>query len=199
MKNASLKLIAPLLSVLLLCLVAANFLTARAQQPPPRPEPDPLMPLKHALEDAGAPALTSQQEDQLKTLVKNLRDARRSQAPDDALRTAHRAYDQAILAGNAAAAQAQATTIANQIAAHTSAHLQAEATFKINVLNILKTNDNQVGLLQQRFGTAGLSHLLGALAGGEGGPGPGGPGGPEGGPGSGHGPAGGPPPRAPRP
>ena len=97
--------------------------------------------------------------------------------PEDAMRAAHRAYDQAILAGDVAAAQSLATTIANQMAAIGTAQLRAEAGFQVQVLNILKAGGNQVPSLLQRFGSAGLPGLLRSPLGGP--PrGPGGPGGP---------------------
>ena len=103
------------------------------------------------------------------------------------MEAARRAYDNAIVAGNLAAANAQAAIIAQQISTDANTHLQAEAKFKIDALNVLKGNANQITALTQRFGTAGLSHLLNSLAGR-----PGSPGGPDG---SGsHGPAGPPPP-----
>jgi Spy/CpxP family protein refolding chaperone len=192
--------------VLLTMLVVVSLASAAAQRPtgPPQP-PDVLAGLKHALEEAGAPALTAAQEDQLKDLLTAFRQAQRQQEPSETLQAAHRAYDAAILAGNLAAAQAQAAIIANAQAAAGNTRLQAKAKLQIDVLNVLKTNANQVALLQQRFGSAGLTRLLAAVAGGgprrgPGGPGglgrPGGPGGP-GGPGRPGGPDGPPPGRPP--
>lgn len=165
--------------VLLTMLVAAGLVSAAAQRPGgPQQPPDVLAGLKHALEEAGAPALSTAQEDQLKDLITAFRQAQRQQEPSEALQAAHRAYDAAILAGNLAVAQAQATIIANAQAAAANARLQAHAKLQIDVLNVLKTNANQVALLQQRFGSAGLTHLLAAVAGGGPRRGPGGPGGP---------------------
>ena len=50
---------------------------------------DPLARLTRALERAGAPALSSAEETQLKTLITNFRDANKPQAPGSALQTAH--------------------------------------------------------------------------------------------------------------
>jgi len=144
-----------------------------AQGPPPH---DPLMELKQALADAGASALSTQQEQQLTQLIEAVRESR-PKGPNETLQAAHRAYDNAVIAGNVAAANAQAAIIAQQVGTDTNAHLQAEAKFKIDALNVLKNNANQVAALTQRFGTAGVSHLLNSLAGGPGRPdGPGGPG-----------------------
>jgi hypothetical protein len=91
--------------------------TTLAQRPggPPQP-PDILAGLKHALEEAGAPALSSAQETQLEDLIKAFRQAQNQSGPSDAVQAAHRAYDAAILAGNLSAAQSQATIIANALA-----------------------------------------------------------------------------------
>ena len=167
------------------CLIVGVVLLAMAQVPGPgpRPEMDPLRPLKQALEDAGAQQLSSDQEGQLRALVKSFHDSQPRPGPDDPMRAAHRAYDQAILAGDVAAAQAQATTIANQMAATGSAQLRAEAGFQVQVLNILKAAGNQLPALLQRFGSAGLPGLLKSPLGGPGFGPPQGPGGPGGNPG----------------
>jgi hypothetical protein len=167
-----------------LCL-AAGMLMAQPQRPQGPPERDPLGMLKHALTDASAPALSTQQEQQLTQLIAAFRD-NRPDGPNETLEAAHHLYDNAIAAGNLAAANAQAAIIAQQIGADASAHLQAEAKFKIDALNVLKSNANQISALTQQFGTAGLSHLLNSLLGPgkPGGPaghgGPGGPGRPDG-------------------
>ncbi|MEP7270489.1 MAG: hypothetical protein ABI882_03245 [Acidobacteriota bacterium] len=162
---------------------------AQGPGPGPRPDFDPLRGLKHALEDASAPALSSEQESSLTALVKAFHDSMPKPGPDDPIRAAHKALDQAILAGDAAAAQAQATTIATAEAAAHGTRLRAEVAFQVQVLNILKTNAAQYTALVQRFGAAGLPGLLRSPL-GPGGPG-GGPGGPRRG-GFGHGGPGGP-------
>lgn len=136
---------------------------------------DPLRGLKKALEQAVALPLTTTQEEQLKTLIQTYRDSQ-SHEPSEALQAALDTYDAAILAGDQAATTAQATVIANLRAAVASAHLQAEATFKIAVIALLKTNGDQAGLLRTKFGDDGFLRILDSLAGGHGGPG-GGPGG----------------------
>ena len=73
---------------------------------------DPLRGLKRALEQAGALALTTTQEEQLKTLIQTYRDSQ-THEPSEALQAALDAYDAAILAGNQAAANAQAATLQN--------------------------------------------------------------------------------------
>lgn len=159
--------------VLVLALaVAATFVLAQGQRSGQRPEPDALRGLKRALEEANAPALTADQESQLKALVAGLRE--NLPKPDESLRAAHTAYDNAVLAGDLGAAQAQAAVIAGLLANQTSARLQAEATVKVQALNILKSNEAQIAALEARFGTTGLARLLGSISGGpRGGFGPG--------------------------
>ena len=132
--------------------------------------PDPLKGLKKALEQAGALALTTTQEDQLKTLIQTYRDSQ-THEPSDALQAARDAFEAAILAGDQAKANAQATVIANLEATEHVAHLQAEATFKLAVIALLKTNGDQAGLLRTKFGDEGFLRILDSLAGGHGGPG----------------------------
>ncbi|MBI4454840.1 MAG: hypothetical protein HY644_02965 [Acidobacteria bacterium] len=157
-------------AVRMLCLLC--FLLAFGAILAQQPARGPLAGLKRALAEAGAPALTSDQEQQLTALITARRDALRAQAPSAALQTAQRAYQNAILNGDNSAAQAQADTIANETANLTRTRLKDTAKFKIDVLNVLKSNDNQVGLLLNRIGSAGLSRLLESLA-GPGGLGPG--------------------------
>jgi len=184
--------------IVLLLSFAVSLPTTLAQRPGGPQPPDVLAGLKHALEEAGAPALSSAQETQLEDLIKAFRQSQSQNGPSDAVQAAHHAYDAAILAGNLSAAQSQATIIANALSSATSARLQAQAKFEIDALNVLKTNANQINALLQRVGSAGLTGILSGLAGGgPGGPGgrggPRGPGGPglRGGPGGPGGPAGG--------
>ena len=162
------------------------------QGPQGPPQHDPLAGLKHALTEAGAPALSTQQEQQLTQLIETARENHQKgpNDPNEMMEAARRAYDNAIVAGNLAAANAQAAIIAQQISADATTHLQAEAKFKIDALNVLKGNANQITALTQRFGTAGLSHLLNSLAGGPGGSGGHGPAGPPPPPNGGRGPGG---------
>lgn len=177
LKSSSIKLV--VLSLLTLCVQLAF-----AQTPGQRPNFDPLRGLKHALENAGAPALTSAQESSLTTLIKNYRDSN-PPGPNNALRAAHKAYADAIAASDLAGAQAAATTIANLISTQTKTHLTAAANLAIQALAVL--TPDQTEKLKAKFGSNGLAHLVSSLAGpgfgrlggpGFGGPGwPGGPGG----------------------
>lgn len=170
------------LTALLLCVMAGSTALALAQRGLQR---DALGFLKRALTEANAPALTSDQETQLNTLMTNFRNAQPT-TPDAALEAAHTAYENAILAGDLATATAQATIIANRTAALSATRLQAEAKFDIDVLTILR-NGGQLAPLTQKIGSDHILGLIGSLVGG--GPFGGGRGfGPRGGPGRGDGP-----------
>lgn len=182
MKNRSMIL------VLAVVLTAMCFQSGLAQpgfgQGPGAGQPaqfDPLMPLKRALAQAGAPELNQTQADQLTALITAFREQAKPTGPDETLQAAHKAYDDAILNGDLAGAQSAANVIAAAMAAHTSQRLSLEASFRIQALAVIKANDVQYAALLQRFGTEGVSRIIGGLfhAGfmrGPGGPG-GGPGG----------------------
>ncbi|HEY3130994.1 MAG TPA: hypothetical protein VGL91_16185 [Acidobacteriota bacterium] len=164
MKNNSIRL-----TVITVSLFGSLLAAALAQQGPMR---DPLVPLKHALSEASAPALTATQEQQLNSLITAFRNAHQPGTPNTTLQSALQAYQAAILNGDNTTAQAQADSIANEQANVSRKDLKDRAKLEIDVLAVLKSNDDQVGLLLKRIGSVGLSRLLGSLAG------PGGPGGP---------------------
>lgn len=151
-------------TLLFLCAIVGIAGMALAQPGPQRgQERNPLEFLKRAITEASAPALTSEQETQLTTLITNYRNAQPTE-PDEQLKAAHAAYASAILAGDLAAAQAQAAIIANRTAEHSNTRLQAGAKFQIDVLAVLKSG-GQLDPLKQKFGDR-LVGLLGSLAGG---------------------------------
>ncbi|HZS09050.1 MAG TPA: hypothetical protein VFD58_29715 [Blastocatellia bacterium] len=147
-------------TALLLCAVIGSAAITLAQRGQAR---DPLRGLKRALTEAGAAALTADQETQLNTLITNFRNAQPTE-PDAALEAARGAFEDAILAGDLAAAQAQATTIANRIAALKNAELQAEAQFEIAVLGLLRSG-GQLDSLNQKFGADRVLELVESLIG----------------------------------
>lgn len=161
-------------AALLLCALVASAVITVAQPQRPQRDRDALGFLKRALTEASAPALTTQQETQLNTLITSFREAR-PDGPDEQLDAARTAYNNAVLAGDAAAATAQATIIANRSAALTAARLQADAQFKIAVLAVLKSG-GQLDALQQKFGAERVLGIVSSLAGWRGFGGPGGPG-----------------------
>ncbi|MGE0882179.1 MAG: hypothetical protein AB7P14_01425 [Blastocatellales bacterium] len=172
MRSMSLKLKASFFCIVLVCLGAVVI----NAQPQRRPEPDPLQRLKHALQLANAQALTTAQEDQLKTLIQQARDARPDE-PDTALQAAHAALESAIFAGNQAAADAQATIIAGLTSAMVNNRVKEHSAFTIQAINVLRGNQGQLEGLVQKIGSSGVVNLMGSLVGG----GPGGPPGPGGG------------------
>lgn len=164
----------------LLCLLAASAPLALAQR---GPQGESLGFLKRALTDAGAPALTAEQETKLQELGTAYREARKPAGPDESLKAAHQAYDTALLNGDLAGAQAQAALIANRSAEVMAKHLQVQAQYVIDVAAVLKSG-GQWEALKQKFGEERLVRLLGGPGGGPGfGPGGGRPGGPGFGPG----------------
>ena len=158
------------MSVFLLCVVVTSFQSTFAQGPQPPPLPPDGSPgarlslnaLTHALAAAGAPALTSDQEEQLTTLMTAFREAQRPERPDPATNP-RSAYDEAIVAGNLAAAQDQASVIAGHVADRVEKNLESEADFKIQALGVL-TEEQQTALLR-RTGTVGVSLILNSLIG----------------------------------
>lgn len=132
---------------------------------------DPLGALKRAITAATAPALTTQQETDLATLITNFKNAQPTE-PDEALETAREAFDAAIIAGNASAAATAATAIATRQAQLSEARLKAVATFELAVLANLQTG-GQLAPLRAKYDDERVLDLVGSLIGG----GPGGPGG----------------------
>ncbi len=160
-------------AALLLGLMAGAAGISLAQRGPER---DALGFLKRALNEAGASALTSEQETQLNALITSIRGSK-PDGPDETLEAARKAYSAALLAGDLAAAQAQATIIANRTAELSSARLQASTKFQIEALAALKSG-GQLDALRQKLGDERVLGLIASLAGGPGfgGPGFGGPG-----------------------
>ena len=171
--NKILKVRVVMVGLILMGLITGGFALLMAQPSPSTPR-DPLAPLKRALAAANAPALTTQQEDQLNSLITAFQAGRTQPGPDATIKAAQQAYDNAILAGDLATAQSQAGILANQITSHMTSRLQAETSFKVQVVNSLKTNGDQLNLLVQHFGADRVSRMLSMLAGfGRRGPGPG--------------------------
>lgn len=145
---------------LLLCAMVSSASPALAHDGGQR---DPLRSLRRALTEADAPALTTEQETQLNTLITNFRAALPDE-PDEMLEAARTAFNNAVLAGDLTAAQAQAQIIANRTAALANARLQAEAQFEIGVLAVLRSG-GQLDPLVARFGNDRLLGLVDSLIG----------------------------------
>ncbi len=145
-------------SALLLFVIVSGAKIAPAQR---GQQPEPLGFLKRVLTEASAPELTSEQELQLNTLVTNFRNAM-PKDPNEALGAARAAYNGAIIAGDLATAQAQATIISDYHAAQISARVQATAKFQIDVMTVLKSG-GQLDVLRQKLGDERLVGLVGSL------------------------------------
>ena len=145
------------ITVLLLCGLAGSTRSAVAQNR------DPLLSLKRVVNEASAPLLTGEQEAQLNDLITNYRKARPDD-PDDMLEAARTAWESAILAGDLAAAKAQAAIIASRTAELTNSRLQADTKFRTDVLGVLK-NGGQFEPLRQKLGDDRLLGLIGSLGG----------------------------------
>ena len=125
----------------------------------------PLRGLKGALRAAGAPQLTSEQEEQLRALLAESRHGREDRGREG-MGDARQAYMEAILNSDSAAAQLQAEIIAEQFAAATVSRLDKETSLKIQFLNLL--TQDQVDAVLERSGTSGLYRLLGTSGRGKG-------------------------------
>jgi hypothetical protein len=139
---------------------------------------DPLTGLKNALQDAGAPALTSAQETSINALLTAFRSAHQKLSPSTAVQTAQAAYEDAILSGNSGAAASQATILGSAQASDMVQRQSDAAVLAIGIINILKTESGQLPALITKFGSSGVVRLVLRLAGGPGGfggPRPGGP------------------------
>ena len=148
------------IAILILCIITASVATALAQHGFQR---DPLAFLKRAITAANAPTLTTTEETQITTLITAFHNALPDE-PDAIIEAARTAFDNAIIAGDLTAAKAQATIIANRTAVLVNTRLQAEATFKIGVLAVLKAG-GQFNPLVTKFGNDRLLDILDSLTG----------------------------------
>ncbi len=143
----------------LFCLVSAMPLWAQAGQRVPR---NPLAMLERALANAGANPLTSDQQQQLQTMITTFRNAHQK-APDATLQSDRSQLETAIMAKDSAGAKAAADKLAADMTGKTSANLQDLANFDIQALGVLQSD--QVTALQNKVGTAGVVRLLESLTG----------------------------------
>lgn len=157
-------------AALLFCaLIASSTMTFAQHGPGGQGGPqgqtrDPLGALKRALTQASAPSLTTQQETDLTALITAFKAAQPTEE-DATLEAARDAFNAALIAGNLATAQTQATAIAARQAQLSEARLKAVAKFVIDALTILK-NGGQLDALKTKFGDERTLHLVSSLAGG---------------------------------
>jgi Spy/CpxP family protein refolding chaperone len=130
---------------------------------------DRLSRLKRSLSDAGAPALTQSQEDKINALITAYRDAHKPPERGSGTSAARTEYNNDILNGDSVGAAKQAASIAAAMTADMTTRLTDEAKFAVDVIAQLKTNGDQIGLLQKQLGNDRTVGLLLSLAGGPGG------------------------------
>lgn len=123
---------------------------------------DPVAKLNRALEGAGASALTAAQQEELLSRINEYKSTRDTNA-NATLSAAKNEVEAAILAKNEAALSAASEIVAGQIAAHAGEKIRELGRFGIQVLNIL--TPEQVEALRTKYGSTGLVHMLGSLAG----------------------------------
>lgn len=157
--------------VLMISLMASGFAWAQrgrgfGQEPgaaAPSMRMDPVARLNRALESAGAPRLSAEQEKEVTTLAENFRATRQQARSDEELTAARKNLEQAILSGNAQAADEAAAALSDRISAHMRDRIRERARLQIQVLSIL--NDEQVTALKNQYGDSGLIWTLGSVAG----------------------------------
>jgi hypothetical protein len=169
MKSKTNRIRLPLMAALVFCLAAALSIAVLAQGPPgqrgPAQPPDPMRQLNNALQQAGAPALTADQAKQILSLVENFRTSTRPAPPSGAVQQARVSYESAILNGDLAAATAQIPTLVGEQTGNAPARMQGEAALAINILQVLRTNGDQLALLQKSMNGNRLVRLLLSFAG----------------------------------
>ncbi len=153
-------------AILMFSFMASAFAQAQggAQGGPPNARGNPLVRLNRALASAGAAALDSNQQQQLRSLISDYRTAHPRMTPDTALQSAQRDLENSVLAGDNAGVTSAASKIAAEISNRTNTTIQDLAKFEIQALKTL-TSD-QLTALKTQLGDAGLIRMLGSLVGG---------------------------------
>jgi hypothetical protein len=119
--------------------------------------------LNRALEDAGATALSSDQETQIQALLDSIRKTLVSQEPDAELQAALSAYQQAVLSGNLTGARSAATALAAKETQRSQTRLEQQADWIIQLTALLTAD--QLNKLIAKFETAGTFRILERLVG----------------------------------
>ena len=161
--------IKPLLISVLALGVMCGASTALAQQEKPRM--DPLARLERALTAAGAPELSSEQENEIRALITEFGNAHPRPVQNADIPDARKAYEEAILSGDSTGAAYQAESMAKERLDHMVQRQADVAVFAVNVIGILGVNPGQVDALTTQMGTRGFVRLILSLANRPGGPG----------------------------
>jgi Spy/CpxP family protein refolding chaperone len=158
-----------------MCLLVASPLSAQGMRGRPAPrmmaqgapaQGGPLAMLRMSLQQAGAAALTSDQRNQLTSLITAFHSNQPKPGQDTVLSGARNDLDNAILNGNTAGVTAAVTTIVGEQSKLQYLQMVAEATFEIAALGVL--TPDQVTALKGKLGTTGLVRVLGSMVGGPG-------------------------------
>ena len=141
-------------TAILLALILTTSAVTFAQRKPT----DPLAPLKRAISQAAAPALSATQETALTTLITEYRDSLPDER-DELIESAREALDAAVIAGDLAAAQTQITVITTRVSLLQDARMTAEAKLAIGSIAVLKAG-GQYDPLVTKYGTDRLLQLV---------------------------------------
>jgi hypothetical protein len=167
--NLNKKRLGTILITMILCLAAGSFVWSQTKGANQRRQGNarrnPLIFLERAIQKSGAPTLTSDQQSQLESLIRNYRSAQKTTGRDPAVQSAGRNLESAVLSGNSANATTAADALARALASDLPKHLEARANFEAQAFGILRP---QATALQQNIGNRGMLALLGSLAGGPG-------------------------------
>ena len=128
---------------------------------------DPLLPLKNALQAAGAVALSSDQETKINGLISDFRTANKPASPSADVQAARIALDESILGNKLDDAAKAINTIIKAQTTQTQTSMVNTAVFASSVVTELTAD--QITPLKTRMGTGGLVSLIESLVGGPGG------------------------------
>jgi hypothetical protein len=161
--------------ILALGLMTGATLCLAQQGMPPR---EGLALFNNALQAAGAPALTSEQEASIKALIAEFRESHQKPAQDTAIQGVRTAFENAVLNGDLATATDKAEALGEAQAKEMVRREIDTAAFAISVIDVLKTGSGQVSAMVAQMDAGRFVRLVLNLAGGSGGFGPrgGGPG-----------------------
>ena len=151
-----------LIATTLVCLSLSMSLWAQTRSS--HAQRDPVARLTNSLQSAGTSALTSDQQQQLQSLIAGYKAAHPAKTPDPVLQSARNDLQTAILAKNSAGVADPAGKIATEIGNNTTSKLEDLANFSIQALNILSSD--QTTALQTHLGSGRFVQLLESLAGG---------------------------------
>jgi hypothetical protein len=124
---------------------------------------NPVSFLKQALEEAGATALSSDQETQVQTLIDSIRQALTSQEPDAKLQAALSAYQESVMSGDLAGAKTAAATLAARETQNSQTRLEDQANWIMQLMALL--TPDQVSKLIAKFETAGAFRIFAGVTG----------------------------------